>query len=95
MFATRTGSWVSEEFLAAVWLQESLPAGFAGRLHLRAPLSRPNTKLLCENIPTNMADKDVATKSPESDAPDDINIIPGDTSAQEGASIGVGYALKL
>lgn len=42
-----------------------------------------------------MADKDVATKTPESDAPDDINIIPGDISAQEGASMGVGYAIKL
>lgn len=43
----------------------------------------------------NMADKDVAIKSPESEAPDDINISPGDTQAQEGASMGVGYATKL
>lgn len=42
-----------------------------------------------------MADKDVATKSPESEAPDDINISPGDTPAQEGASMRVGYATKL
>lgn len=49
---------------------------------------------ICESIPTNMADRDVATKSPESDAPDDINIIPEDTSAHEGASMGVCYAIK-
>lgn len=42
-----------------------------------------------------MADKDVETKAPESDGPGDINIIPGDTPAQEGASMGVGYAIKL
>lgn len=50
--------------------------------------------LLCESIPTNMADRDVATKSPENDAPDDIDIIPEDTSAHEGANMGVGYAIK-
>jgi len=35
-----------------------------------------------------MAEPEVATKAPESDAPAPIPIIPGDTPAQTGASLG-------
>lgn len=38
-----------------------------------------------------MADEEVATKAPESDG-NDKSIVPGDTPAQEGASMGVSYA---
>lgn len=44
---------------------------------------------------SNMADNDVATRAPESDAQEDAlkpaeeSIFPGDTRAQEGPSMGV------
>ena len=36
-----------------------------------------------------MAEEEIATKAPENDAQE--SLVPGDTPAQEGASMGVGY----
>ncbi len=41
-----------------------------------------------------MTDQDVATKAPESDAAEG-SIVPGDTKAQEGASMGVRWQCHL
>jgi hypothetical protein len=44
-----------------------------------------------EQSDANMADPEVATKAPESDAAEETkaSVIPGDTPAQSGASLGV------
>lgn len=43
-----------------------------------------------------MSDPEVATKAPESDAAEErkseASLVPGDTSAQSGASLGVGWS---
>lgn len=45
---------------------------------------------------TNMADPEVATKAPESDAVEETkaSLFPGDTPAQKGASLGVRGSLE-
>jgi hypothetical protein len=45
---------------------------------------------------TNMADPEVATKAPESDAAEETkaSLFPGDTPAQKGASLGVRGSLE-
>jgi hypothetical protein len=44
-----------------------------------------------------MADPEVATKAPESDVSEQVpaSIIPGDTPAQSGASMGLGVSRSL
>ena len=44
-------------------------------------------------IKFNMADEDVATKAPESDAKEPSMLSSEDTPAQKGASMGVRYAI--
>lgn len=51
-------------------------------------------------ITLKMADNDIATRAPESDAQEDVlkpaedSVFPGDTRAQEGPSMGVSIRLK-
>lgn len=59
-----------------------------GCLHIL--LVRTAAQIILNQI---MADNEVATKAPESDAHE--SFVPGDTKAQEGPSMGVGQNLTI